>query len=96
VQVIDVLQCTYRTYSTIKFWVISALISALSVVLLPNIFRDLQASLKPGDTLLGACLLIIAIFGVSVLPFAIWQHVQLASFFRWLRENQTGRVLKRE
>lgn len=86
-EVIDVLQRTYRTYSTIKFWVISALISALSTVLLPNIFRDLQASLKPEDTLLGAFLLIIAIFGVSVLPFAIWQHVQLASFFRWLREN---------
>jgi hypothetical protein len=86
---IDILLGTSHTYRTTKFWVISVLISALSVVLLPNTVLELQASVTPEDSLLGVIFLITQIFGVFVLPFSLWQHVQQARFFRWLRENSS-------
>lgn len=83
----DVIDSMQRAYSTVKFWVITLLISVLSAVLLPDIYRDLQASVKPEDTLWKAALLVIATFGVCLLPFAAWQHMQRVKFFRWLRDN---------
>lgn len=77
----------YRTYSTIKFWMVSSLISIGSALLIPVILPNLISSTDAGETLgLGLCLL-IAVFGVGLLPFAIWQHAARKSFFKWLREN---------
>ena len=83
-ELIDSLQ---KTYSQTKFWVIAILVSVVSVLLLPEIWRDLQSSTQPSDTLWKAALLVIALFGVCLLPFAAWHHYQRNKFFTWLRTN---------
>ena len=83
-ELVDSLQ---KTYSQTKFWVIAGLVSAASVVLLPEVWRDLQASIQPSDTLWKAALLAIGLFGVCLLPFAAWQQYQRNKFFAWLRAN---------
>ena len=83
-ELVDSLQ---KTYSQTKFWVIIILVSVVSVLLLPEIWRDLQSSTQPSDTLWKAALLAIALFGVCLLPFAAWHHYQRNKFFTWLRTN---------
>jgi hypothetical protein len=68
-------------YNIVKFWVISGLITVGSALVLPNALRDLSKSSEPGYTLFLALLVLIAVFGVCLLPFALWQHVQRERFF---------------
>jgi hypothetical protein len=80
----------YGAFNIVKFWVISGLITVASALVLPNVLRDISKSSEPGDTLLGALLMLIAVFGVCLLPFALWQHVQRKRFFHWLEANWTS------
>ena len=83
----DVVDTLQRSYSTTKFWIITALISGSSAILLPEIFNDLKNSEESSDTLWKAALFVIGLFGVCMAPFAVWQHVQRAIFYNWLRDN---------
>jgi hypothetical protein len=78
------------SFNMVKFWVISGLITGVSILVLPGLLRDISESSEPGDTLLSALLLVIAVFGVCLLPFALWQHFQRERFFQWLEANWTS------
>lgn len=79
----------YGTYKAGKFWLVAAAISLGSGILLPDLLRSIGTSTTPENSLLGALLIALAIFGVCLLPFAMWQHVARKKFFSWL-EGQSA------
>ena len=81
------LNSLYGTFNVTKFWVVSVLITVVSAGVLPSLLAEISQSSEPGDTLLGALLILIAVFGVCLLPFGLWQQVQRKRFFRWLEAN---------
>jgi hypothetical protein len=83
----ETIKSLHGAYSLTKFWVISSLISGFSLIVLPDILRDIINSTDPGSTLWATFFFVLTIFGVCLLPFAIWQHIQRMSFFRWLHDN---------
>jgi hypothetical protein len=84
------LSSLYGEYNVGKFWVITGLITVGSASVLPNVLRDISKSSEPGDTLLLTLVMLITVFGVCLLPFALWQHFQRERFFRWLEANWTS------
>ena len=76
-----------NTYNLTKFWIITALISGASVILLPEILKNIKESTEPSNTIWMTFLFIAAVFGVCLLPFATWQNIQRRNFFAWLQSN---------
>ena len=83
----EILKSLSNTYSLTKFWIITALISGMSVILLPELLNDIKNSTESGNTIWMTFLFIVAVFGICLLPFAVWQHIQRKSFFIWLQSN---------
>ena len=71
-------------YKSTKFWIIVAAISGGSMLALPGLVSDLNASDHSDHPLFLFLLLLIAAFGITLLPFAIWQQVTKRKFFTWL------------
>ena len=83
----EIVKSLSNTFNLTKFWVITALISGASLILLPEILKDISESTESGNTIWMTFLFIVAIFGAGLLPFAVWQHIQRKKFFTWLQSN---------
>jgi hypothetical protein len=86
----EALNSLYGTVNMMKFWGISGLITVVSALVLPSLLTEISKSGDPVNTLLLALLMLIAVFGVCLLPFGLWQHVQRKRFFQWLEANWTS------
>jgi hypothetical protein len=86
----ETLKSLYGAFNMMKFWVISGLITVVSALVLPSLLTGISKSSEAGNTLLSALLVLIAVFGVCLLPFALWQHVKRERFFQWLEANWTS------
>lgn len=86
----DTIDKLFGTYNQVKFWIISAAISGVAMLALPNIISEISVSNTPGSSLWHALLIVIAVFGIFLLPFAAWQHVSRKNFFAWLEANWSG------
>jgi hypothetical protein len=84
------LENIYGTYKQGKFWVIASVISAGSAILLPGLVLNITTSTTPGQSLLLALVLAIAVCGLCLLPFAICQHIARKRFFAWLDSQWTN------
>ena len=78
------LENIYGAYKQGKFWVITAAISSASAILLPGAVYGITSSTTPGESFASALILAIAVIGLSLFPFAIWQHIARKRFFAWL------------
>ena len=81
------IETIYGTYKSTKFWIIVAIISGGSLLVLPGLVSDLNASDHSDHPLWLFLLLLLAAFGVTLLPFAIWQQVTKRKFFAWLESQ---------
>jgi len=84
------LENIYGTYKQVKFWIIVIAIAAGSGVTFPLLWIDITSATTPGQTLLSALLIIIATFGLCLLPFASWQHISRKRFFAWLNNQRSN------
>lgn len=83
----DTLKSLYGSYNSIKFWVIASAISIGSAFMLPDVYRDISSSTDSGKTIGLALLFVTGSFGIMVLPFSMWQHIQRKKYFQWLQDN---------
>ena len=81
------IETIYAKYKSTKFWIIVATISGGSMIVLPSLVSDLTASDHLDHPLWSVLLFLIAVFGVTLLPFAIWQQVTRRRFFTWLESQ---------
>ena len=81
------IETVYGKYKSTKFWIIVAAISGGSMLALPGLVSDLNASDHSDHPLFLFLLLLIAAFGITLLPFAIWQQVTKRRFFTWLESQ---------
>jgi hypothetical protein len=81
------LQAVNGAYGTGKFWIITTAISAGSVIALSHATDGWNEPATAASSLFRVLVLVIAAFGVTVLPFAIWQNVARRRFFAWLEEQ---------
>ena len=83
----EIVKSLSNTYSLTKFFIITTLISGVSVILLPELLKDISDSTESSNTIWMTFLFIAAVFGICLLPFAVWQHIQRKNFFTWIQSN---------
>jgi hypothetical protein len=84
------LQAVYGAYGTGKFWLIATAISVGSAIALSHATDGWNDPTTASDSMIRVLILLVSLFGVSILPFAIWQHLARRRFFKWLEEQSTN------